>query len=31
MENKLQDPKKIKLNDAKVVFYTGPEDEKAAE
>lgn len=27
----LQDPKKIKLTDAKVVFYTGPEDEKAAE
>lgn len=31
MENKLQDPKKIKLTGAKVVFYTGPEDEKAAE
>lgn len=31
MENKLQDPKKIKLTDAKVVFYTGPEDEKAEE
>lgn len=31
MENKLQDPKKLKLNDAKVVFYTGPEDEKAEE
>lgn len=31
MENKLQDPKKIKINDAKVVFYTGPNDEKAAE
>lgn len=31
MENKLQDPKKIKITDAKVVFYTGPEDEKAAE
>lgn len=27
----LQDPKKIKLTDAKVVFYTGPEDEKAEE
>ena len=25
----LQDPKKLKLIDAKVVFYTGPEDEKA--
>lgn len=31
MENKLQDPKKIKLTGAKVVFYTGPEDEKASE
>ena len=31
MENKLQDPKKIKINDAKVVFYTGPDDDKAAE
>lgn len=31
MENKLQDPKKIKLSGAKVVFYTSPEDEKAAE
>lgn len=31
MENKLQDPKKLKLSGAKVVFYTGPEDEKAAE
>lgn len=31
MENKLQDPKKLKLTDAKVVFYTGPEDEKAKE
>lgn len=29
--SELQDPKKIKLNDAKVVFYTGPEDEKAKE
>lgn len=27
----LQDPKKLKLTDAKVVFYTGPDDEKAAE
>lgn len=27
----LQDPKKIKINGAKVVFYTGPEDEKAKE
>lgn len=27
----MQDPKKLKLTDAKVVFYTGPEDEKAAE
>lgn len=25
------DPKKLKLNGAKVVFYTGPEDEKAKE
>ena len=31
MQNKLQDPKKIKLTGAKVVFYTGPEDEKAKE
>lgn len=31
MQNKLQDPKKLKLNNLKVVFYTGPEDEKAKE
>lgn len=31
MENKLQDPKKLKLKDLKVVFYTGPEDPKAKE
>lgn len=31
MQNKLQDPKKLKLTGAKVVFYTGPEDEKAKE
>ena len=29
--SELQDPKKLKLNGAKVVFYTGPEDEKAKE
>lgn len=29
--SQLQDPKKLKLTDAKVVFYTGPEDEKAKE
>lgn len=29
--NNLQDPKKLKLNGCKVVFYTGPEDEKAKE
>lgn len=27
----LSDPAKLKINNAKVVFYTGPEDEKAAE
>lgn len=27
----LQDPKKIKFNGAKVIFHTGPEDEKAKE
>lgn len=27
----LQDPKKLKLSGCKVVFYTGPEDPKAAE
>lgn len=27
----LQDPKKIKINNAKVIFHTGPEDEKAKE
>ena len=27
----MQDPKKLKLTNAKVVFYTGPEDEKAQE
>ena len=31
MESKLQDPKKLKLKEAKVVFYTSPEDEKAKE
>lgn len=31
MKNELQDPKKLKLKDLKVVFYTGPDDPKAKE